>query len=279
MIELIVYMDVLIVLNTLVDYFLLLASAKLSGEKSGTFRTAFSAFLGGLSALYIYLPPQKALVEFLFNVLVASLLSLVCFKWKGIKKYFKNTLCFLAVSCAYGGVMLALWTVFKPSGMVINNSVVYFSISPLQLVLFSVIGYIAFSIGFRIFKKSNPLAERCKITVYADGKHIDLEAIADTGNSLEDIFSDNDIIIVDKSKVTALFGELDMLMESKNAARYRLIPCNTVSGASSLEGFRSDRAELEFDNKTISLDKPILAISKASLKEDYNAIINPKILR
>lgn len=272
-------MDVLIFLNTLVDYFLLLASSKITGAKTTTARTVSAAFIGGLSSTYIYLPQQKVIVEFLYKTMVAFLLTLVCYKFSVIKNYLKNVAVFLSVSCAYGGLMFALWWVFKPYGMVINNSVVYFNISPLMLVIFSAVGYIVFTLSFEIFKKSSPDALRCDITVTVDGKEIKLRAIADTGNSLEDIFSDSDIIIADKSKVVSLFGNIDCLENSQYAHLYRLLPCNTVSGNSSLDGFRCEKASLKVNGKKILLKKPILAVSKVPLNDDYNAIINPKILR
>jgi hypothetical protein len=46
-----------------------------------------------------------------------------------------------------------------------------------------------------------------------------------------------------------------------------------------LESFRCDSAEIDCQNKKIRLEKPLVAISKTDLKDDYNAIINPKILR
>lgn len=272
-------MDVLIFLNTLVDYFLLLATAKITCEKPKTIRTVLAALIGGLSSIYIYLPQQKIIVEFLYKTAIAFLLTLVCYKFSTAKKFLKNVLVFFCVSCGYGGIMFALWCVFKPYGMVINNSVVYLNISPLMLVLFSTVGYMVFTICFKIFKKSSPLAERCEISVTVDGKEITLSAIADTGNSLEDMFSDSDIIIADKSKVVSLFGNIDFLDGNKYTYLYRLLPCNTVSGYGSLEGFRCEKALVKADGKKIILKNPILAVSKVPLKEDYNAIINPKILR
>ncbi len=272
-------MDVLIFLNTLVDYFLLLATAKITGEKTTTYRTVLAALLGGISSIYIYLPQQKIIVEFLYKTSIAFLLTFVCYKFLGVKKYLKNVVVFLVVSCGYGGIMFALWTVFTPYGMVINNSVVYLNISPLMLVIFSTVGYIVFTLCYKIFKKSSPLASRCEISVTANGREIILLAIADTGNSLEDAFSDSEIIIADKSKVAYLFGDVDSLENNKHAHLYRLLPCNTVSGYSSLDGFRCEEALVECDDKKIPLKKPILAVSKVPLNEDYNAIINPKILR
>ncbi len=278
-IALIVYADVLIFLNTLVDYFLLLATRRITGGKTTTLRQVFAAVIGGFSSVYIFLPTMGTAGDFLLKILTALCLSAVCFKFEGLKYFLKNTIVLFLVTCAYAGVMFAVWLIFKPYGMVINNSVVYFHISPAVLVISTAGGYIAFTLLWKIFKKSSMFARRCAITVFAEGKSVTLDAIADTGNSLEDVFGKSEVIIADKSRLKNLFGECNPEQDPRLGRRYRVLPCNTVSGFDTLEGFRCDSAWVEYDGKKTVLDKPILAISKTALKEDYNAIINPKILR
>ena len=86
-IKLIVYADILIFLNTLVDYFLLLATSQFMGEKVKAFRIVLAALLGGLSCVYIFLPKVSVILELTYKICVALLLTAVCFKFKGIKKY------------------------------------------------------------------------------------------------------------------------------------------------------------------------------------------------
>lgn len=275
----IVYADVLVFLNTLVDYFLLLAAAKITGERVKTFRMVLASFVGGLCALYIFLPSKGAVAEFLYKSVVAFAVTFICLGFGNIKRFFKNAGVFFLVSCAYAGVMFAFWLIFKPYGMVINNSVVYFSISPIVLVVCSAGGYVVFALLWRIFKRSSHLAQRCKVTVFADGKSVCLDAIADTGNSLQDCFGKSEIIIADQGEVKSLLGSTDFENTPSLKQRYRLIPCNTVSGYGALNGFRCDSATVEYESKTIVLEKPLLAVSKMALNDDYNAIINPEILR
>jgi len=272
-------MDVLIFLNTLVDYFLVLATAKITREKPTAKRLVISAVLGGISSVYIFLPNQKTIVEFLYKLGVAFCISAVCFGIKGKKRYLKNTAVFFLITCAYAGVMFAFWTVFKPFGMVINNSVVYFHISPLVLVLCTVFGYFIFAVLWRVFGKSANIAERCEITVFAEGKSVTLTAISDTGNSIEDFFQKSDVIIADKQKVEALFGVSNIETNPELKRRYRVLPCSTVSGFDTLDSFRCDSATVEHGNKKTKLLKPLLAVSKVSLNDDYNAIVNPNVLR
>ena len=55
------------------------------------------------------------------------------------------------------------------------------------------------------------------------------------------------------------------------------MPCGTVSGTGALDGFRCDMATVTDGTRTVRLEKPILAVSKTRLNDDYQAIVNPKI--
>ena len=274
MIILIVYADVLIFLNLIVNYFLLCACFKILKQTPKTIRVILSAAVGGLSSLYIFLPRLNILLEAFLKITTCALMVLICFGFKNAKAFLKNVGILFAVTCAYGGITFAFWLTFKPYGMVINNSIAYFNISPLTLIIFSVTAYLVFSISSFIFGKISKFAKKCSVTVFANNKSVRLEAIIDTGNSIEDVFSNSQIIIADQTQVNKLFST-----EDKNSSRYRILPCNTVSGSSILEGFRCDSAIVINENTKTVLQKPILAISKTDLKDGYNAIINPEAIR
>lgn len=274
----IVYADVLIFLNLIINYFLLLAVSKILKKTPKTKWVVLSAFVGALSSLYIFLPQTSFLIETLFKIAVSMLMSIIAFGFKGVKAYIKSVLLLFGVTVGFGGLMYAIWLTFSPNGMVINNSVVYFDISLIALIGFTVAGYIIFSILFRIFSKNATFAERCDITLFANEKSVNVTAIVDTGNSIEDAFSMGEIIIVDKSVAIKLFECDDFQINLKTKSRYRMLPCATVSGADVLEGLRCDRAEVSYKNQSITLNRPILAISKTLLPDGSDAIINPKIL-
>ncbi len=277
-IELIVYADVLIFLNLIVDYFLLLVTGKIIGKSVKTIRIVLSALIGSISSLYIFLPQQTVFLEFVFKMAICAILTVSCFGFGNFKSFFRNTGVLFIVTCAYAGLMFAFWIIFKPHGMVINNSVVYFNISPTVLVVCSVGGYILFTILSRVFARQSKFSKKCNITVFAKDRNIKLDAIVDTGNSIEDAFSESEIIITNRGQVESLFGSTDCESNSDLKLRYRILPCSTVSGYDTLEGFRCDRAEIVSDDKKTVVQKPILAISKTNLNDGYNAIVNPKIL-
>ncbi|MBQ3052289.1 MAG: sigma-E processing peptidase SpoIIGA [Clostridia bacterium] len=276
---LIVYADILIILNLIVDFFLLLATSKILGVKTALPKLVFSGFLGGLFSLYIFLPQSKVAVELLVRILMSLIICFVAFGIKSLKLYLKSSALFFGITFMYAGAMTALFKIFKPEGMVINNSVVYFDISAISLIGCTVVFYFIFSAFAKIFSKSGKYAEKCEIEISADSNKITIMGVIDTGNSVRDVFGNSEIIIADKRVAQRLFGDINIENNSQIKNRYRVIPCGTVSGADMLDGFRCDWARIDYNQKEYLIDKPVLAVAKTNFTDEYSAIINPKIFQ
>ena len=273
-----VYVDVLLVVNLIVDFFLLKITFKLLKTDPKPIRVLISSGIGAVSSLYIFFPESTAFINITYQLIIGSLIMLTALGFKSLKYFLRSVAVFFTVTCVYGGIMTALWQVLKPKGMVINNSVVYFNISPLVLILSTVSGYFLYLFLNKILALPSKTAKRCGLTLYALGKSVGLTGIIDTGNSITDILSGSEIIIVDKAVAVSLLGTEDFLGDPVYATRYRTVPCETVMGRSLLDGFRCDMGEIRFEDKTIYLNNPIIALSKTPIKENYSAILNPKIL-
>lgn len=272
----VVYADILIILNFLVDYFIIMLTAHLLKKSVTLIRQILSAALGAVSSLLIFLPEFNTFTQIFSGIITALLMSAIAFGIKRVKIYFRETVVLFAVTCGYAGGMFAFWSVFRPHGMVIHNSVVYFNISPLFLICFSISAFFITVILRKLLDKNASTAENCEISLFANGKSITVNAIADTGNSIEDVFGLSEIIIADRAAFDALFDvEYD---KNEIMRRYRALPCNTVSGSDILDGYRCDKAYIKHNDDTFEISKPILAVSKSSLGGDYTAIINPKLL-
>lgn len=173
--------------------------------------------------------------------------------------------------------MTAVWSVLRPKGMTVVNSVVYFNVSPAVLIGASVITYLLFMLLKAIFSRTSELADRCEITVTAEEKSITMDAIVDTGNSIKDYLSGSEVIIADGEFVKVLLGSDNPVTDIRLKKRYRILPLSTVSGGGTLDGFRCDSAVISDGERTVKLEKPILAVSKTPLRDDYQAIVNPEI--
>ena len=231
-----------------------------------------SAAAGGVFSLYIFLPQTNFLCQSAVQLLMCAILCLISFGFGGIKTFLRNAASLFCVNFAYSGAMIAIWYIFKPYGMVINNSVVYFDISPLFLILFSIVGYFGVLLARRLLKKTFSQDTYCDVTVCCGGKTLNLCGIADTGNSLVDVFGLSEIFITEAAVIDALLGE-----QSKNTSRIRKIPCNTVTGERLLDGYRIDSATVRWGDKNYSFKNPILAVSQTPLA-DSKIIVNPENL-
>lgn len=271
-----VYADILIIINIIVDYFIIRIVQHFLQLSIKTWRILLASFFGGISSLYIFIPQSSLLFEILYRILVCLTLSIILCGFKSIKKTIFACILIFIVTCAYTGTMIALWFIIKPNGMVINNSIVYFDVSPTIIILFTVIFYIVFSLLNFLFKRTAKLSEKCFLKIGVMGREIEMKAIIDSGNSLEDPFSDSEIIIADEKQIKSLFGE-DYYQNNELKNRYRKIPCGTVGGTGLLDAFRCDYAIANSENGMTKLNKPILAISKTDFNDDYSAIVNPRI--
>ncbi len=272
-----VYADILITVNIIVDFILLKITAKILKISPKQWRLVTASAVGGIFSLYIFLPPLGTGLELLVKLLMSGALTAIGFKCKSCKAFLRTTAVLFTVTCCYAGVMIALWQIFSPKGVIIHNSVVYFNISPVMLIIFTALGYFLYLVFAKFFTPSAGSAKRGELTLFAGDKSINATAIFDTGNSLTDLLSDSEVIIGDKALLMALFGTL--LPDSPDLqTRYRTLPCNTVSGTEVLQGFRCDSAKITTENRTLTLKKPILLAAKTPIKEDYSAILNPKIL-
>ncbi len=271
----VVYADVLIVLNLIVDYFLVSLSSKLLRVTVSVPRTLLSGGIGAVSSLYIFLPQSHWIAEFTVRIAVCALMAFAAFGFGSTKKFLRGMAMIFGVTFGYAGLMTAVWYIIRPNGMVINNSVVYFDISPVVLTVSTVVSYFAVLLIKRILSRATPDADICEVFITADNNVCVVKAIIDTGNSIEDVMGGGEVIIADRSVAERLFGEREIA--ESYPSRYRLLPCNTVSGGGLLEGYRCDSARLVAGKKNVCLDRPVLAISKTPLEKENPAIINPKV--
>lgn len=268
----VVYADILILVNFTVDYFLLRLAAHFLHKKPRFLRLILGAAIGGIFSLYIFLPQSVFAVQSAVQIAMCAVLCLATFGFENIKNFLRSAVVLFAVNFGYSGAMIAVWLVFKPYGMVINNSVVYFDISPIFLILFSVVGYFVVLILRKILKSAFLPNSYCDVTVECDNHSAKLRGIVDSGNSLTDVFGFSQVFITDGEIASAFLGE-----EMKNPIRFRKIPCSTVTGESLLDGFRIDGAVILYNNKKYNFKNPILAISTTPL-DDCEIIVNPENL-
>ncbi len=276
----VVYADVLISLNTVVTYFILLAAKGVSYSQSGFIRMTAASIVGGVSSLYIFLPEQGMFLETAAKIAFSAVITAVAFGVGKIKAYLRALFCFYAVSFIYAGFMLGFWYVLKPKGMAVNNGVVYFSVSPLVLICSTALCYIIIRLLQSLLRRENSLSVQKNIRLNYGNNSVLCRCMVDSGNTVNDIYGDCSVVIIDRTTADCLFGAIlteQLLLnraEGSLATRFRLIPYKTLNASGVMPCVKIDSAETE-NKKT---DKVVVGIVKTKFDGDFSGIVSPDFL-
>lgn len=272
-----IYLDVLIVLNIYVNYFLLRATAKFTHTPLKTLRCIISSVVGSLFSLTILLPSGGFLVSLALKLAAAAIITGMAFGIKDRKQTLKLILYFYIVNFIFGGVVMLLYITFKPSFMAFNNSYFYVDFSLISLVVFTAIAYFAVTAVRRIMDKGCDTSHHYKVTVRHQSRVFSMDALADTGNSLTDHFSGKPVIICPQKE----FKDIEKPVCPENAEYFyekyglRFIPYSTIGNAGLIPVFSPD--EIIITDAETGKKLKIEALIGINPR-DTPAIFNPNLL-
>lgn len=261
----VIYIDVLLVVNFFITFLLLLITQKIAKENSKLVRIVIASFAGAAYSLVILFDELDFSVSLAGKLAAACLIVLIAFKRSSVKCFIKDTAIFFFVNFIFVGIMVGLWMIFKPSGIVINNSTVYFDISATALLVSAFAAYVISAVIIRICNNKTSKNELYDITVYYGDKKYSFFAFADSGNNLREPFSDFPVIVADEN----LF---------KDVPCSRVVPVSTVNGEGILKAFKPEKVVISTSRGQGELSRVYIALSKNVKKGEYRGIINPKFI-
>lgn len=272
-----VYIDILIFLNTVITYLILLATEKLSRLRSRIYRLIISSLIGGFLSLYILLPQQSVLIEFTVKSVFGAVIILTAFKVASFKIFLRALITFLFTSFLYAGSMFALWYIIKPENLLINNGIVYFSVSPIVLLTSSAVCYLILRFLQVVLKPSDKYARKKEIFFSFKDKTVSCVCLVDTGCSICDSFGNSKIAIISRRVADELFGEknataaISMFPPEDFVGRFRIVPYKTLSENGIMPAIAVDYA-LVGGRK---LSRVLVCISKNQFDNDFEGIVSP----
>ena len=236
----VVYVDTLFLLNGLVDYLLLLAAARLAGEPLRRLRFALGAALGGGYAVALVLPGGSFLSHPLCRAASAALMLVAAYG--GSRRLLRQGLIFLALTCAFGGGVLAIG-LMGGQGLALGERGIFYSSLDLKMVLLSAaVCYVLLTLVFqRAGRHTTLTGELLPAVLEAEGRRVALTALVDTGNTLTDPVTGRGVMVAEGESLAALFpgeyrptpaelrdpaGALERL--GGWTGRFRLLPYRTV---------------------------------------------------
>ena len=260
----VVYIDVLIFINLIINYCILSASQKFLHRNSNQFRIILSSFVGALFSLTIFLPVFNTVLSLLTKLICACLMCIIAFKYVDIRAYIKCICTTFVFSMLFSAFMIVFYQFIKPKNMAIINDMVYIHINPLVLILISVTVYLII-ITLQKVLHTNDLNNLVNIKIKLNNFEFSCIGKVDTGNSVVEPFSCAPVIIVDNT-ITK-----DYKLITPRIIPYKVLGCDGI-----IYGEKAQKVIIS--NKDIDKDVYI-GIYNGKISSNFNALINPQILR
>ena len=277
-----VYVDTLFIINLIVNYVMLLVTAKICATPVSRLRLLGAASAGGAYAVAAVIPATAFLTHPIIKIAFGIVIALAAFG--GGPRLLRAILVFFAVSMAFGGIVMAA-SLFGGGSL---YSGLFTSANLRILVVSFAVGYVVLTL---VFKR----AARHKggvivpVTVRHGGREVLVRALLDTGNALADPMSGRPVMIAGVYDLKPLFtsdiavalsglsrnGAVEVMEELSAggcAVRFQLIPYSAVGvSGGMLLAFKPD--EIVVDGKTRK--GMLLALSPNSVSESgtYTALI------
>lgn len=266
----VIYVDVLFLINFFMTVLILLVTSAFSQQRIKTWRLLIGGLIGGVYALVILVDRLPFVLSAGGKVVSAAAIVLAVFSWQGIKQYLKNVLVFFISSMVLLGIIIALWFIFEPPGVVIRNESVYFDVSTGVLLFSGIAAYGIACLAVRIYQHAVSKKQLYVLSVRCGEKSAQLTALSDTGNKLREPFSGKPVIIAEKSRVFLL----------SRGRPLRIVPFDTIGGRGLMECFQPESVTVVSRGKSFEIHDVYIALSDMDFsKKPFNAIFNPVILR
>ncbi len=277
-----IYIDSYFIVNLIVNYILLIVTARICAAPARRLRLAGAAAAGAAYAAASLIPAAAFLRNPFVKVAVGMLMALAAFG--GCARLLRTMLVFFAVSAAFGGIVMA--ASLLGGGGVAGG--LFTSASLRVLILSFAVGYVILTLVFRRAARHKG-GVIVPVTVRHGDREVAVRALMDTGNALSDPLSGRPVMVAGVGELRPLFTRdvaavlagldrkgavrvMEELSEGERPMRFQLIPYSAVGvSGGMLLAFRPD--EIVVDGKARS--GMLLALSPNSVSEGgtYSALI------
>jgi len=291
----IVYADVLLMLNFILDFFLLWGAGRFL-KREVLYRRMIPAAACGAVYGALMAAPVPA---WLFTVPAAFAFSLVmlmiAFPFRSVFAFFRLLAAFYLMAFAMGGAALAGAYVLDSSTAVPG---VISSVKSVALLFGLIVCLVLGRKGVSAIKRYHRKEEyRTDIVITLDRKSCTLSALIDTGNDLHDPVSDLPVVVAAEKAVLTLFPEsvsflihehlsdpvsLFQMIQARDTFdlrnRFRLIPFSSIGKQYGLMiGFKPDRLIMRNLGETCVGDAVVCLASNGLANGEFQAILNPEV--
>lgn len=283
----VIYLDVLILINLYVTYFQILAVSAFTHRKTVWYRKLSASGIGAVASLSIFIPQEMVLTLTLLKIFLCALIAFVAFGYTGFRAYAVSVLFLMLVSFVFSGLMLCVWLFAAPMKMLFINGTVYFGIDTMTIILSTCAAYGVVRIIRYILDKNGKTDGKYTVIIKNNGRECRLSALADSGNGMVDCFSGLPVIVCRRDMCADVSPPAIEMIENNSDISdigtqmikgIRIMPFSTVGKGGLICMFKAESVVI--DDETNEEKYPVNALIGIVIggRQEYEAIFNPKIL-
>lgn len=283
----VIYLDVLILINLYVTYFQILAVSVFTHRKTVWYRKLSAAGIGAVASLSIFIPQEMVLTLTLLKIFLCALIAFVAFGYTGFRAYAVSVLFLMLVSFVFSGLMLCVWLFAAPMKMLFINGTVYFCVDTMTIILSTCAAYGVVRIIRYILDKNGKTDGKYTVIIKNNGRECRLSALADSGNGMVDCFSGLPVIVCRRDMCADVSPPAIEMIENNSDISdigtqmikgVRIMPFSTVGKGGLICMFKAESVVI--DDETNEEKYPVNALIGIVIggRQEYEAIFNPKIL-
>lgn len=248
------YADEVLLLNTVIHYFLMLSALLLARNEIRRWRILLSAVLASVYSLFallpslgfLYLIPMRILFLFFFSAVAAGI----------NRRTVRTAALFLLLTLLFGGAVLSMAALTEGASPLFYARGAYVPVSlRAAAALSSLIWYLAARLFREVVPRRGGITHDAVIALR--GKEARLKLLRDTGSSLRDPVHNRPTPVVDLKALSPVFSrEEEQILREEPPDRailalkgsgiaFRLFPVRTAAGEDLLLGFSADRVTLD----------------------------------
>jgi len=264
-----VYLDILLIENFIVNYFLLYITSQMLRVKLRVRDYALGALVGSLYVIVLFFPSLRLLVTLPFKLMFTIIIVTITFKKKDILFLAKGTAIFFLSSFLLAGLCVYIEWKDLNKISVLNGSIDF---SYKESMLAVMIIYIFFNRLYTYLKDRFDVSKLVyDVKIITKNSQLTIKAFLDTGNELREPATNLPVMVIDKN----ILRNVDLELYDKF-----YIPFQVVNGSvGSLEGFKPEYIELSLQGK-VERREVIVAYNDSTLNgaKEYRALLSRGII-
>jgi stage II sporulation protein GA (sporulation sigma-E factor processing peptidase) len=293
------YVDIVLMENLIIDFFILKVTSKLSKVKTTSLKLLIGAIPGAAYAVIVFLPSMQMFSNPSMKIAVSALMIIIAFTPNKFIEFLRIISIFYFISFAFGGAIFAVYYL-SGRGTIVGSVFLIYGISLPVIVTGFAISYLLMNCCWN-YVQDRLIKKRLiyNVSIEVGEKSIETNAILDTGNSLKEPISNLPVIVVEyevmkdilpnklvdilNSKETEFnFEKLSTIFDSPDwKIRIRLIPFSSLGKQNGMMiGIKPDSVRLTTTKYVKEVKDVIIGLynNKISKDGEYRALLYYEIL-